>query len=41
MHINAWYGLLIEESRVWMAVNFTTFVEEVIKIRLAAGVGAS
>ncbi|HRF73522.1 MAG TPA: lycopene cyclase domain-containing protein [Accumulibacter sp.] len=41
IHIDAWYGLPIEEPLVWMAVSYATvIVYEVIKIWLELGVRA-
>ena len=41
VHIDAWYGLPIEEPLPWMAVSYATvIVYEVIKIWLALGAGA-
>jgi hypothetical protein len=38
VHIDAWYGLPIEEPLVWMAVSYATvIVYEVVKIWLALG----
>ena len=41
VHIDAWYGLPIEEPLVWMAVSYATvIVYEVIKVWLALGLRA-